>query len=564
MLHFHSPDLMKAEKLSKVGKAFVGEQGTLGRSGSFPPKKSREVYQLIKEGNVKSISLVEWGALFRDDIFWNNYIQPSELDDVILTIFSEVESNAELRSLVILNAVMTIEDSFNWLPEDIMCHFNLLRHSLQGKDLLCFKLIHALNNSDYDVLTESLIEADATPTELLNYLSWPKFIVMKENLETSIIEQFTSDFANKHEAMVCRLFKQFDKQPLIQLIDTYVHSVKKDQYPKSHIDWLKQHIGPAIESDIWSRIKPKTRAVLAPILYLNKFPVLFNLIQDLARDCSGLFNLRASHNKGLSGHQQAVQRMTFWSNYTESMVTSKLLLEPELHRAGNTKNPLAPTHLLLTIDSDDLKTNWIVIEFEKVIVLDQLNSAFGAVRIFNKSLLNEKKLLANSKLTSKDIVLSIQNDLHDHNFLWQFSLEGRLREKYSITPNEGIVEFKGIGRIYKKGIGLKSPPASEMNKRINELELWEKTIINFEMSLGKYETEDDLDMLMQSRLTEMLKSNQVGAAVYELKKQCSLNKRWAYEDLSRYLLTKTNGSAFERAEGQRVYSEMVQHWGASN
>jgi hypothetical protein len=561
MLHFHSPDLIKAEKLSKVGKAFVGEQGSLGRSGSFPPKKSREVYQLIKEGNVQSISLVEWGSLFRDDFFWQDQVQPSELDDVILTIFAEVESNAELRSLVIINAVMTIEYSSNWLPEDIMCRFNLLMHSLQGKDLLCFKLIHSLNNGDYDGLTVSLIEADATPIELLDYLSWPKFVVMKENLETSIIERFTGDFAVKHETMVCRLFDQFEKLPLVQLIDTYVHHLKEDQYPESHIEWLKQHIGPAVVNDIWSRINPKTRTVLARVLDINNYPIYYKLIQDLAKDCSSLFNIRTSQGEGLSCHERAVQRMAFWSNYSESMITSQLLLEPNLYRAGKEKVPSAPTQLLNFKETDKLKTNWICIEFENLIVVDQLTSSNGAVRIFNKSLLNENRLLANQELTSNDIVMSIQDDLHDHSHLWQSSLEERLRINYSILPNLGTKRFEGIKITYVEGVGLKKPPQQQLNVRISEVERWEKSIISFEMLLGKYETEDSLDSIIETRLSAMLRNDQEVVAVSQLRGHCKLNKRWAYEILSSYLLTKPNGSVVEREEGQVLYSKMVKRWG---
>lgn len=560
MLHFHSPDLIKAEKLSKVGEAFVGEQGSLGRSGSFPPKKSREVYQLIKEGNVQSISLVEWGSLFRDDFFWQDQVQPSELDDVILTIFSEVESNAELRSMVILNAVMTIEDSSNWLPKDIMCRFNLLMHSLQGKDLLCFKLIHSLNNGDYDGLTDSLIEADATPIELLDYLSWPKFVVMKENLESSIIGRFTSEFANKHEAMVWRLFEQFDGQRLIELIDTYALSLPEGEYPKSHMEWLKLNVGPSIDNDIWSRVKPKTRSVLARVLDINNFPIFYNLIKELSESCSGLFNAWTPQGEGLSCHERAVQRMAFWSNYTESMVTSKLILDAQLHRAGKMKMPSAPIQLLNLDKEDKLKTNWVIIEFENLIVVDQLTSSNGAVRIFSKSLMNEKKLLDNNELTSNDIVLSIQDDLHDHSHLWQSSLEEILRIKYSTVPNAGIFRFEGIGLRYSAGRGFKKPQQKQLNSRISEVERWEKSIIAFEMSLGKYETADSLDSLIESRLSNMLKNDQIIVAVSQLRGHCKLNKRWAYELLSTHLLTKPNGSATEREEGQVLYSKMVKRW----
>ena len=561
MLHFYSPDLIKAEKLSNVGKAFVGEQDSLGRSGSFPPKKSREIYQLIKEGNVQSISLVEWGSLFRDDFFWKGHVQADELDDVILTIFSEVESNTELRSLVILNAVMTIEGSSNWLPEDIMCRFNLLMHSLQGKDLLCFKLIHSLNNGDYDGLTDSLIEADATPIELLDYLSWPKFVVMKENLELSIIERFTREFANKHEAMVWRLFGQFDGLRLIELIDTYALSLPEGEYPKSHMEWLKLNVGPSIENDVWSRIKPKTRSVLARVLNINNFPIFYKLIKELSGNCSGLFNAWTSKSEGLSCHERAVQRMAFWSNYTESMVSSKLILDTQLHRAGKINMPSAPIQLLNLDKEDKLKTNWVVIEFENLIVVDQLTSSNGAVRIFSKSLMNENKLLENNELTSNDIVLSIQDDLHDHTYLWQSSLEERLRIKYHIHPNLDIDRFEGIGVRYIKNAGFKKPEQEKLNSRIYEVERWEKAIIAFEMSLGKYETDNDLDSLIQSRISSMLKNNQVIVAVSQLKGHCNSNKRWAFEMLSNYLLTKPNGSLVEREEGQAIYATMIERWG---
>ncbi len=561
MLKFHSPDLIIAENLSKVGKDFSRKQVGFGNGGSFPPKKAREIYQLIKEGNVRDISLVEWGALFRDDTFWQHNVKPSELDDVILTIFSEVESNPELRSMVILNAVMTIEGSSNWLPEDIMCRFYLLIHSLQGKDLLCFKLINSLNNGDYDGLTQSLIEANATPIELLDYLSWPKFIVMKENLETSIIERFDRELASNNEKMVRRLFDQFDGRRLVELIDTYALRLEGDQYPKVHLEWLKSNVGPGTESDTWSRIKPNTRTVLARVLDINNFPIFYSLIKDLSRNCPGLFNIWTSKGEGQSCHERAVHRMEFWSNYTESMITSKLLLGSELYRAGVGKIPSAPTQLLGLEKSDRLKTNWLVIEFEKVIVFDQLTSSSGAVRIFNKSLLNEKKLLESVKLSSNDIVLSIQDDLHDHCHLWQSSLEERLRTKYFIKPNAGTIRFEGINISYTEGVGLKRPPQNQLNSRIYEVERWEKSIIDFEMGLGKYETEDALDILIQSRLCGMLKDNQAVVAVSQLRQLCGKNRRWAYELLSNYLLTKANGSSTERREGQELYSEMVSRWG---
>jgi hypothetical protein len=561
MLYFHSPDVIKAEKLSKIGKAFVGEQGALGRSGSFPPKKSREVYQLIKEGNVKSISLVEWGALFRDDLFWQDQVQPSELDDVILTIFSEVESNAELRSLVILNAVMTIEDSFNWLPEDIMCRFNLLIHSLQGKDLLCFKLIHALNNSDYDGLTDSLIEADATPVELLGYLSWPKFVVLKGQLETSIIERFTSNFANKNVAMVYRLFEQFNGKMLIKLIDTYVLLLPEEQYCEDHLYWLKLNVGPSVENDVWSRIKPETRSVLARVLKINNFPIFYKLIQYLARDCSDLFNVWTTQSEGLSCHERAVQRMAFWSNYTESMISSKLILDSQLFKASILKIPAVPIQMLHFGNEEIIKTNWALIEFKEIIIVDQLTSSNGAVRVFKKSILNESKLLNKTDLTSNDIVLSIQDDLHDHTYLWQSSLEERLRIKYHIQPNLDIDRFEGVNVRYIKNIGFNKPDQKKLNTRIYEVERWEKSIISFEMSLGKYETHNDLDSLIQSRISSMLKNNQMIVAISQLRGHCNSNKRWAFELLSNYLLTKPNGSISEREEGQSIYATMIERWG---
>lgn len=561
MLYFHSPEVIKADKLSKLGKAFSYKQDAMGHGGSFPPKKTRVIYQLIKEGSVEGISLVEWGALFRDEDFWEHHIDTSELDDVILTIFSEVESNAELRSLVILNAVMTIEDTSNWLPEDIMCRFHLLMHSLRGKDLLCFKLINLLNNGDYQGLADALVVADATPNELLDILSWPKFVAMKENLETAIIDRFTRDMAIKNEAMVRRLFEQLEKQPMIELIDVYVRNLEEDEYPKIHVEWLKQYVGPAIENDIWSRINPKTRSVLARVLDINNFPIFYNLIRDLAENCSGLFNTSTPPSEGLSCHERAVQRMAFWSNYTDSMITSKLVLEPKIHRAGKVKMPAAPIQELRLEREDKLKTSWVIIEFEELIVVDQLTSSSGAVRIFNKSLLNEKKFLENNALTSNDIVMSIQDELHDHSHLWQSSLEERLRIQYSTLPNAGIFRFEGIGLRYSASSGFKKPLQKQLNARVSEVERWEKAIISFEMSLGKYEAEDSLDSLVEHRLNSMLKNDQVVVAVSQLRGHCKLNKRWAFDMLSNYLLTKPNGSAAEREEGELLHSKMVKRWG---
>jgi hypothetical protein len=561
MLHFHAPELVFADKLSKVSETFKNEGNELGQAGSFPPKKIREIYQLIKEGDVSGISLVEWGGLFRDDPFWKHNVQANEIDDVILTIFSEVESNADLRSLVIINAVMTIEGASNWLPNVIMNRFYLLTNSLQGKDLLCFKLINALNKGDYDGLTKSLVDADATPSELLDYLSWPKFIVMRDSLETSIIERFTLDLALQHEVMVGRLFYQFSGGLLVRLIDAYVLKLGNQPYPQYHFEWLKENVGPGIEGDIWSRIKPNTRKVLAGVLNINNFPIFYSLIKDLSVSCPGLFNIWTSKGEGQSCHERAVHRMAFWSNYTESMITSKLLLGSELHRAGELKMPSAQTQLLGLEQEEGLKTNWIILEFEKVIIIDQLTISYGAARIFNKTLLNESKLLENSKLSSNNIVLSIQDDLHDHMRLWQSSLEDCLRTKYLITPNPGTKRFEGINISYTEGVGLKPAPQDQLNSRVYEVERWERSIIESEMSLGKYETEDALDGLIQSRLSVMFKNNQSAVAVSELRKHCGSNRRWAYEMLSTHMLTKSNGSPSDRAEGQKLYNEMVSRWG---
>jgi len=242
------------------------------------------------------------------------------------------------------------------------------------------------------------------------------------------------------------------------------------------------------------------------------------------------------------------------------MISCRLLLQPQAHEAASC---LEGTSSVERLDDkvDAYSAEWLLMEFDHIVVIEQLSQGWGAVRIFNKTAAIERGLVENSNLSLHDLVMAFQDDIHDHNMRWQWSLEKKLRTEYKLFPNDSTSKFLGLPPAvanYSKTDGLLTPSRIQVKERFEEVRQWESFFIEREKAIGKYAVDSarraDPNASRANRLKSMLNSGDAKEAIEELRIYSDQDELWSLKLLSEYLLTVPNGTYNMRSEGEALHA----------
>jgi len=246
-------------------------------------------------------------------------------------------------------------------------------------------------------------------------------------------------------------------------------------------------------------------------------------------------------------------RIDFWSNYSDRMLRSRLLITPKLFSIpvfSNSENigcsEIEPIDLAYPSEV-------LILEFNGVCIVDHLRPTWGAVRFYKSEYSTSKALFDNNLKLEHDLLNLHQDDIHDHAFLWQWSLEKLLREKYKLKPNPRITRFRSLGarfNSYVHGSGLSRPDKTSREQREATLVDWELNFIKREKGFGKYRNIASLEHnILDNKLRNLTSSGNYAEYVDVLKLKANAGFLWAMKDLSKYLLTKQPASQHDRETG---------------
>jgi len=516
---------------------------------NYPPKSTREVFDLVVAGQTREINLVEWHFFLGDRKLWSDDSIKGYGDDLIVSVFSEVEINAPLRSMVLLKAALTLEKSEQVLPRLLSANLHILVDSLDGLDKNRFELInHAIAGNEKALLT-CFVSRQWSPSHLLRDFGWPNFTSLRELLDDVLIKCIDDIEWVDNEHLINQCLTTLTGNNIVKLLDHYLPSLTSDLIKKEQRSWLLDRASPNAENGFWERLNSTSKKSLAKLLNLNLFNIYYKCLLDLLRDQPQLLAMDSD-----DGAETRVRsRLKFWSNYSEEMISCRLLV-PKTTENALCLNPRAPRIYEVMDESDaNACSEILVMQFESRIIVEQLRPSWSPVRIYHNSPVASGLLINTKTISEKDVLMAFQDAIHDHHYLWQWHLERVLRKEHEIRPNTGLTKFAGMSsqfNSYSDSDGLKTPEIKILRKRADRLEDWENHFYRNEDRLGKYKDVQQLDELIKSQRFLTFK-NCGSERLYadQLRLEAGKGDKRAIEKLAHFLITKTKGTKEEREEG---------------
>ena len=126
----------------------------------------------------------------------------------------------------------------------------------------------------------------------------------------------------KHDILIGRCLNSFSGATLVQFLDHYLPQLEVKTITKMQREWLSNNASPKGGDDVWDRLRPSSKKFLAKLLRLNLFTHFRNVMNELVKNYSDVFDDGVS---AVACAKRARSRLTFWSNYSEKMISSRLI-----------------------------------------------------------------------------------------------------------------------------------------------------------------------------------------------------------------------------------------------
>lgn len=549
MLMFAEPEYHTAKHMASLQLSGASTREGAGKT-SYPPKHPKDVLSLILQGDTGGISLVEWNRFITVAEIWQDIEQSPEKDDVVLSVFAEAEINAEFRQLLMLKAVLTLEQNEEMLPTLLFSHLPILSKSLKGVDSERFSFLVLLSQEDTIAISELLFQRRILPHQLLSHFGWPTYTQLLRIVERAFIHHLSDlDWWHDEKYLLSSLISLAEAHQL-KLVEHVIPDLNERNITPEVKNWFVSKCSPKEVDSLWGKLSSSAKEVLVKRFKFALFRVHQQIVNRFISENKSAIDSHDDPNVT----KRMKSRMGFWSNYSERILNSRLLV-PETNKYNLKKADAGLKVSVIEPLSSPLPTEILILEFEKIVIVDQLRPTGAAVRIFNSEYSSVSTLINQSISTERDVLVLHQDDIHDHGFYWQWSLESLLRQTYHLIPNPGLVRFNSLGNnlnAYVHGQGLRKLNKQRKDERIEKLEVWTASFMRMEQLLGKYGGMESVETNLTRNKIRLLKSVDKNAEYVEaLRKEASAGHSWAIKELAHYLLTKPSASYDERMEGEK-------------
>lgn len=554
MLKFTLPDDQTAMHMAALSSP--DSSGEFNRSKtSYPPKQPRDVLDLIRQGDTKHISLVEWNRFISVSNMWEEIEQSKDVDDVILSVFSEAEVNAEFRQLLMLKAVLTLEHNKEMLPTLLFSYLPILSKSLKGIDSERFNFLVLLNQENSKGICNLLFKNQVLPHQLLSYFGWPTYTKLLKMLEGIFVSNLSDLDWWENEKYLFSSLKHLKGNNQIFFVEHTLLNLKNRKITTDLEKWLVSHCSPEKEGNLWSQLSSTAKEVLVKHFKFSLFKIHERLIERYINDSIGSID----SNEDPKASKRMRSRIGFWSNYSDRVLNSRLLVLKDEDYKQNTSDDGFKVSSIEPLCASQ-PTEIIILEFEKLVIVDQLRPKGAAVRIFNSEYSSVSTLINQPISSERDILILHQDEIHDHGMFWQWSLESLLRQKYKLTPNPGLVRFNSLSNKFNKyihGKGLPRLDKEQKGVRVDKLQEWTESFMRLERMLGKYAGMESIEgKLLQNSIRLLRSLEKHTEYIQALRKEANKGHIWAMNELAHFLLTKSSGSVEERLEGEKWFEKI--------
>jgi hypothetical protein len=437
-----------------------------GRSlPSYPSLRLSQILKLIKNGSAEAVTIIEWMGLFRDDL---------GLDDehslnASALLWQAISQSERISRIALFMAALKIEGQQAKFPIELMNTLDIVKPFMIGVKLQRVNWLVALRDLDTIACVEMSFQAKISPFNLALKIGMPSPNKFRDLLLEPILTfipnspkdedidwlyDCLNDMTRSEEISFCnKLLLEFSS--LLPFLET----------------WLSQKSLPDSINTIWFEIDHHSRKLLKFHFKLSSFHAFSSLIDKI---CSP--NIAAKLELDDRDLRQLKSRTQFWSNYSEKINQSKLLLPKSTENALRLNSAETAIEIIILPNLAEENSEVFIFEVENQLLVEVLRGDASELRIFEATQRNKNRLLRDQDLTLKKIRLMSCSNIQDHVKLWQYFSEQMLRTQFDIAPNDDIQFFQGIDKdfaSYKTGKGLVKPSAQAINQRLDQLESWE-------------------------------------------------------------------------------------------
>lgn len=449
----------------------VSDEGEIANSlmhrsvPSYPPLRLSQILKLIENGNAEAISVLEWLSVLQDDF---SAFDGEELNRICSLIWKAVSENDRLSRMAFYMAGLYLEGQVTKFPKELISTMPFARPLLRGRNVNRVSWLIAINENLYSNCVAMALNGKRTPFEYSKELGLPASLLNRKHFIKHILPLMHTIKTKQGRDWFLSCLSQMTRRECMELTESLL--IDYATLHESLTDWLEENCLPSSNSTMWYELSSQSRQILNEKFRLNNFYTLEMLIEEM---CS------STNAKSLPLSDRDIRqlnsRANFWSNYSEKISQTRLLIPYKVAEYVTTEVQMQNAERKVLPNELGEDAEVCILNIGNRIIVEVLRGNASEIRIFDASDRNKQRLFQDNNISLKGIRQMACSCIHDHVKAWQFFCEQMLRTQHDVLPNENTTKFKGLPRnisAYSQRDGLAKPSDTLLEERTSQLDSW--------------------------------------------------------------------------------------------
>jgi len=486
MYNFRPPPARKPVRMQSLADGIVKRQlipTVRGNEHLFPAKSIDMILSLLEKGLIEDISVIDWLTLIDEKNTWDKDKDDETVAYSCALIYQTALKDNSILQLLLTRAATSLDDPKNHVfPNSLFQHLDQLDGFLSGYWKVMYRVVSAAWDGEFKEIAEAAAENWLLTQELFNELNLPTCTSLKDKTDEHIPAVLAECKPDNLVGWLSKLTSMTEVYMEFVVIQGLLRNRGVSILSKQPmlLKWLHERCGPTAETGYWSRLESEERRILSNLMGLANYGQIEKLSALLRTPAIfAELNLQEWDERHIRG------RSNFWHNYSGRMLSVRILVpestmqvlkrhESEFSLDLDRIDLLLPSQL----PPDDQETEVIVMEFEKLLIIDALRGGHNVIRVYQHTYHLQEKFLK-GRFSYKDVLATPMHSYFDHVSHWQGAAESWLRKTLKIKPNDDTRHFFGLSKEkgkYDPVLGLPLPTGDQSQKRAADLEKWARQI----------------------------------------------------------------------------------------
>lgn len=446
----------------------------------FPPISFSQIMTYIRNGHAEVITLSEWLLFFKSEV---DIDDEQYGKDIFIQVWQAVDKFDSVANIAFFLASQYLEKEQEYYPRFLLETLNEAKPYLRNKHQNRIAWLIYLSEGNYCGCHKLAREHNTSTFDFIRRLKFAKPVFTRTKLIQNLVKSLPFELSESDDFWLLTVIDDLTIKEQLLVAEDLINS--SFSFKSRTENWIIENCLPNEDKTLWHKLSSSSRNILKDKYDINDFYIfdqLAKLLSELANQVNNPLNINETESTQLKS------RSEFWKNYSKG-IKQVLLILPKLSYQLIEEELNVDEHKVI-ITNDLLATEEVVIfELGEYLFAEVLRGRSAELRIFEYSSRNIERLLNSRDISLSSIRNMTYSFVHDHEYLWQYSLEKLLRTKLNILPNSGLKYFYGLPKVvgkYSHVNGLKKPDDSKLSERVAHLERWNDKFWAEEEKTSKY------------------------------------------------------------------------------